>query len=54
MKNSYIYIQLNLFPLYTWWGSLLGFVLSTSNKIYIGWFGLLMFPLVGVSSFVLY
>jgi photosystem II P680 reaction center D1 protein len=52
MKNSYTYAQSNLFPSYSWWGSLLGFVLSTSNRLYIGWFGLLMFPLIGVASFV--
>jgi photosystem II P680 reaction center D1 protein len=52
MKNSYTYAQLKSFPSYNWWGSLLGFVLSTSNRLYIGWFGLLMFPLIGVASFV--
>jgi photosystem II P680 reaction center D1 protein len=52
MKNSYTYAQSNLFPSYSWWGSLLGLVLSTSNRLYIGWFGLLMFPLIGVASFV--
>jgi photosystem II P680 reaction center D1 protein len=33
----------------TIWGSFLGFVLSTSSRIYIGWFGILMFPVIGVS-----
>ena len=51
MKNSYIYIKTNSF-LYSWWGTLLGFILSTSNRLYIGWFGLLMFPLIGVALFV--
>ena len=27
----------------------LGFILSTSNRLYIGWFGVLMFPLLAVS-----
>jgi len=31
---------------YSTWGSLIGFILSTSNRIYIGWFGILMFPLL--------
>jgi photosystem II P680 reaction center D1 protein len=40
------------------WGSFLSFLLSTSNRLYIGWFGILMFPLlllaagVYISSFI--
>merc|ERR1719253_836046 len=34
----------------SWLGSVVGFVLSTSNRLFIGWFGVLMFPLLGVSS----
>ena len=29
--------------------SLFGFVLSTANRLYVGWFGLLMFPLLSVA-----
>ena len=32
-----------------WWSSSVGFLLSTANRIYLGWFGLLMFPLLGVA-----
>jgi len=34
---------------YSWWGYLIGFLLSTSNRFYIGWFGVLMFPLIGLA-----
>merc|ERR1712048_1534854 len=34
---------------YSWWGYLIGFLLSTSNRLYIGWFGVLMFPLTGLA-----
>ncbi len=40
------------------WGSFLSFLLSTSNRLYVGWFGILMFPLlllaagVYISSFI--
>jgi photosystem II P680 reaction center D1 protein len=34
----------------TTWGSIIGFILSTTNRIYIGWFGILMFPLLAVAS----
>ena len=48
-----MFVQLkSYFLCIIWWGSLLEFVLSTSNRLYIGWFGLLMFPLVGVALFV--
>ena len=33
-----------------WLGSVVGFVLSTTNRLFIGWFGGLMFPLIGVST----
>jgi photosystem II P680 reaction center D1 protein len=49
MKNSYAFIQSNVNSSYSWWGSFLGVVLSTSNRIYIGWFGILMFPLIGIA-----
>jgi len=34
---------------YSWWGYCVGFLLSTSNRFYIGWFGILMFPLTGLA-----
>jgi photosystem II P680 reaction center D1 protein len=34
---------------YSFWGYLIGFLLSTSNRLYIGWFGVLMFPLLGLA-----
>merc|ERR1711972_848655 len=35
---------------YSVWGYLIGFLLSTSNRFYIGWFGILMFPLLGLAT----
>ena len=32
----------------TTWGSIIGFILSTANRVYIGWFGTLMFPLLAI------
>jgi photosystem II P680 reaction center D1 protein len=34
---------------YNVWGYLVGFLLSTSNRFYVGWFGILMFPLTGLA-----
>ena len=34
----------------TTWASIIGFVLSTTNRIYIGWFGIFMFPLLAIAS----
>ena len=34
----------------TTWGSIIGFILSTANRIYIGWFGTFMFPLLAIAS----
>ena len=31
------------------WAPMIGFVLSTANRLYVGWFGLLMFPLLSVA-----
>jgi len=31
------------------WGSIIGFILSTDNRLYIGWFGIFMFPLIGLA-----
>merc|ERR1719274_29124 len=40
------------FSVGSWWGYLSSFILSTSNRPYIGWFGVLMFPLLAISSVV--
>merc|ERR1719498_64963 len=42
----------NTFSVGSWWGYLSSFILSTSNRLYIGWFGVLMFPLLAVSIVV--
>merc|ERR1719355_320282 len=34
------------------WAQVIGFVLSTTNRLYIGWFGVLMFPLTGMAIIV--
>jgi len=34
---------------YSWWGYVVSFLLSTSNRFYIGWFGILMFPLTALA-----
>ena len=34
----------------SFWGTFSSFILSTSNRIFIGWFGVLMFPLLSVAS----
>merc|ERR1711870_114953 len=33
----------------SWWGLVIGYVLSTHNRLYIGWFGILMFPLTSLA-----
>ena len=33
---------------YNVWGYLIGFLLSTGNRLYVGWFGTLMLPLSGL------
>merc|ERR1711972_1288563 len=40
----------NSFSSMSAWGGFLSFVLSTTNRLYIGWFGILMFPLLGVAT----
>ena len=48
MKNDF-----NLFELgRNLWASFISFVLSTSNRLYIGWFGILMFPLLALAIIV--
>merc|ERR1711943_91470 len=39
-------------PTLNTWGTLVGFLLSTSNRLYVGWFGVLMFPTLVVSIIV--
>ena len=34
----------------TWWGFITSFLLSTNNRLYVGWFGVLMFPFIAVST----
>merc|ERR1719498_167940 len=34
----------------TWWGFVTSFLLNTNNRLYIGCFGVLMFPLIAVST----
>jgi photosystem II P680 reaction center D1 protein len=34
------------------WGLVVSYILSTSNRLYIGYFGLLVFPLIAVAAFV--
>ena len=34
---------------YNVWGNLIGFLLSTGNRLYVGWFGTLMLPLIGLA-----
>lgn len=44
LKNT-----LSISHTYNWWGYVIGFVLSTANRIYVGWFGTLMLPLLGLA-----
>jgi len=39
----------------SFWGNGIGFLLSTTNRLYIGWFGVFMFPLLslGIIAYVL-
>jgi len=55
MKNTAFFSntgnsKINTQVLASWWGSLVSVLLSTSNRLYIGWFGILMFPLIGLAS----
>jgi photosystem II P680 reaction center D1 protein len=45
MKNSLLKSYLN-------WGLVVSYILSTSNRLYIGYFGLLVFPLIAVAAIV--
>ena len=31
------------------WGYVIGFVLSTTNRLYLDWFGILMFPVLALA-----
>lgn len=44
MKNT-----ANISPSTSWGSYVLGFILSTRNRLYVGWFGTLMFPLLGLA-----
>ncbi len=35
---------------YNWWYYVIGFLLSTANRLYVGWFGTLMLPLIGLAT----
>merc|ERR1712137_975938 len=49
MKNTFN--TSNVFAnAYSFWGYVIGFILSTSNRLYIGWFGILMFPLLVLAT----
>merc|ERR1711933_339285 len=37
---------------YSNWGSIISMVLGTNNRLYIGYFGLLLFPLIALSTLV--
>lgn len=55
MKNTAFFSntgnnKINTQVLASWWGSLVSVLLSTSNRLYIGWFGILMFPLIGLAT----
>jgi photosystem II P680 reaction center D1 protein len=41
MKNTFTY---------NWWAYVIGFVLSTTNRLYIGWFGVLLFPVLSLAT----
>jgi len=51
MKNTFNVFEVNR---YSFWGNGIGFLLSTTNRLYIGWFGVLMFPLLslGILAYV--
>jgi photosystem II P680 reaction center D1 protein len=43
------YTSNGLGGVYSVWGYLVGFLLSTSNRFYVGWVGIFMFPLTGLA-----
>ena len=46
LKNTYHTSNISAF---NWWGTIIGFILSTGNRFYVGWFGTFMFPLSGLA-----
>ena len=48
MKNNNVILILIFSK--SFWGTFSSFILSTSNRIFIGWFGVLMFPLLSAAS----
>merc|ERR1719198_22639 len=46
MKNQ----RTNVATSVSLWGSLVSVVTTTNNRIFIGWFGVLMFPLIGLAT----
>jgi len=46
VKNTYVVNG------YSFWGNGIGFLLSTTNRLYIGWFGVFMFPLLSLGIIV--
>jgi len=32
-----------------WWAYVIGFVLSTANRLYVGWFGMLLLPILSLA-----
>jgi photosystem II P680 reaction center D1 protein len=50
MKSSNLAVSVNSRE--SFFGSLISFILATHNRFYIGYFGILMFPLLGVASLV--
>lgn len=43
MKNTFTNYCTN------WWAYVIGFVLSTANRLYVGWFGMLLFPILSLA-----
>ena len=35
---------------FTWWSVIIAYIVSTNSRLYIGWFGILLFPLIAVST----
>ena len=44
MKNTSTQSYTNI------WAYVIGFVLSSTNRLYIGWFGMLLFPMLSVAT----
>jgi len=46
LKNTFHTAHISGF---NWWAYLIGFLLSTGNRLYVGWFGTFMLPLSGLA-----